>query len=136
MLETTQETRQEKYRKKNPELYRQAAQKYYNENKEICAKRNKNWRKENKEYVREKQRETKRKRKLEAIQYLGGKCISCKQEFHPAVYEFHHRNPETKDRDPSKLLQYSWKRITEELDKCDLLCANCHRLTHHRENYQ
>lgn len=135
MSETTQETPQERYRKKNPELYRKSALKYYNKNKEKCASKSKKWREENKNYVREKQKELKRKRKLESILYLGGKCASCKQEFHPAVFEFHHRDPTTKDKDPSKLLSYSWKTITEELDKCDLLCANCHRLIHHRENY-
>ena len=89
----------------------------------------------NKEYVLQKQREDKRKRKLWAIEYLGGKCSSCGETFHPAVYEFHHTDPSTKDRDPSKMLQLSLTRLTEELDKCVLLCANCHRIEHHGDKY-
>lgn len=135
MSENIQETPQEKYRKKNPDLYRRSALKYYSENKEKCLAKNKKWREDNKEYIKEKQKEQKRKRKLESILYLGGKCSNCKQEFHPAIFEFHHRDPKTKEKDPSKMLSLSWKKITEELDKCDLLCANCHRLIHHRENY-
>lgn len=112
-----------------------AAKKYYHSNKEKCAKRLKNWRQANADYVREKQRLDKRKRKLDAIKYLGSLCYVCNGDFHPAIFEFHHTNPEDKDRDPSKMLQLSWKRITNELDKCILLCANCHRLEHHKDNY-
>lgn len=69
-------------------------------------------------------------RKLEAIQYLGGKCKDCSGVFHHAVFEFHHRDPTQKDFDWSKLRKRSRSAITDELDKCDLLCANCHRLRH------
>lgn len=120
----------------NPEYHREHALAYYYANKEKCAEKAKAWRSKNKEYVLLKQKETKRKRKLEAIEYLGGKCKRCEGLFHPAVYELHHRNPNEKDRDPSKMLMLSWSRIKEELDKCDLLCANCHRLTHHEKNYE
>ena len=130
------DTPQERYRKKNPELYREAALRYYHNNKERCAEKAKKWRSANKQYILEKQREDKRVRKLEAIAYLGGSCSCCGGEFHPAIYEFHHLNPDTKDRDPSKMLQLSWKRLVVELDKCRLLCANCHRFIHHGSNYQ
>lgn len=117
------------------EYQRKAALKYYYADKERAARKAAHWRANNKEYIRTKQREDKRQRKLDAIQYLGGICSDCKQDFHPAVYEFHHTDPETKDRDPSKMLQLSWAKVTAELDKCVLLCANCHRLTHHKDKY-
>lgn len=110
---------------------REAAQKYYRNHKEKQLERHKQWVLNNKEYIKISQRLKKRERKLEAIKYLGGKCNKCGGSFHPAVYEFHHRNPQEKDRDPSKMLQLSWTRLQEELDKCDLLCANCHRMEHH-----
>lgn len=125
----------EKYRKANPELYRKAAIKYYYANKEKSAARNAKWRAENKEYIKNKQREDKRLRKLKAVEYLGGRCNRCGKDWHPAIFEFHHRDPSTKEKDPSKLLHSSWDKVVAELDKCDLLCANCHRLTHHEENY-
>lgn len=109
---------------------------YYYRNKEKCALKAKNYREANKEHVRTKQREDKRNRKLLAIEYLGGKCDTCKEAFHPAVYEFHHTDPSTKDRDPSKMMALSWERLEKELDKCKLLCANCHRLEHHKRNYE
>jgi hypothetical protein len=129
------ETSQEKYRKK-ADYYRKAALKYYHENKEKCAEKAKKWRLNNKEYIIEQQRLKKRLRKLEAINYLGGKCEKCGLEFHPSVYEFHHKDPTVKEKDPSKMLQLSWLRVVKELDKCSLLCANCHRLTHHEESYK
>ena len=124
--------RTERYRKKNMQLYATAANKYYHTHKEECAERARQWREKNKDYVKIRQRLDKRKRKLEAIKYLGGVCAICNLKHHPAVFEFHHIDATSKgDRDPSKFLSLKWERVTEELDKCILLCANCHRLTHH-----
>lgn len=115
--------------------HRDAALKQYYADKDKAAEKARKWRELNKDYIRDKQRVYKRERKLWAIEYLGGKCNSCGNIFHPAVYEFHHIKPEDKDRDPSKMLQLSLEKLTNELNKCVLLCANCHRLTHHKDNY-
>ena len=131
---------QYEYIKRNPEKYRGYARDYYHRVKDNPEKlvnrtaKRQEWYSQNKETILEKQRAKKRERKLQAIEYLGGVCKKCGGEFHPAVYEFHHRNPAEKDRDPSKLLQLKWEKVTEELDKCDLLCANCHRIEHHNWN--
>ena len=125
----------EKYRKAHPEVYRKSALKQYYKDPEAAAQKAKAWREANRDYIREKQREDKRKRKLDAIEYLGGKCQQCGGTFHPSIYEFHHLNPDEKDRDPSKMLQLKWSRVTAELDKCQLLCANCHRYIHHGDKY-
>ena len=125
----------ERNKEKIQERNREAAKKYYHNHKEEAAERAKKWRTSNKEYILTKQRETKRQRKLDAIEYLGGRCSGCLEEYHPSVYEFHHIDPLTKDRDPSKMLSLSPVRLKAELDKCRLLCANCHRLIHHEGNY-
>jgi hypothetical protein len=125
----------EKYRKANPEKYREAALKQYYKDPVKAAARAKKYREENKEHIRTKQREDKRNRKLFAIDYLGGCCSKCSGKFHPAIYEFHHIDPKTKDRDPSKMLSLSKENLILELNKCILLCANCHRLEHHGDNY-
>lgn len=131
----SKDTPQKRYAQKNKDKYAKWALEYYYRNKEKCAEKARLWRENNKEYRATYQREGKRKRKLEAIEYLGGKCMSCGHTFHPAIYEFHHLDPETKDRDPSKMLSLSWERLTNELNKCQLLCANCHRLAHYGDKY-
>jgi methionyl-tRNA synthetase len=108
---------------------KEASKKWYHNNKERSKLTNAAWRSNNKQYVLEKQRLQKRQRKEWAIEYLGGRCCSCGNTYHPSIYEFHHVNPE--DRDPSKMMMLSLKRLQEELDKCNLLCANCHRFLHH-----
>ena len=69
-------------------------------------------------------------KKLKMIEHKGGVCYKCKGIFHPAVFELHHRDPKEKDIQPRSMQYWKWERIIPELDKCDLLCANCHRLTH------
>lgn len=121
---------------KNKEYYAKKSLEYYHRDPEKAAIKAKLYRENNKDHIRIKQREDKRLRKKEAIQYLGGCCSLCKGVFHDAAFEFHHRIPEEKERDPSKMLSLSWKKIAAELDKCDLVCANCHRVIHYGEIYQ
>jgi hypothetical protein len=70
-------------------------------------------------------------RKLDAVKYLGSKCSSCKKKYHYSVFEFHHKDPKQKDVSWTKLRLRSDEKIKLELDKCDLLCANCHRMKHY-----
>lgn len=79
-------------------------------------------------------RENKRSRKKQAIEYKGGCCERCGGIFHPAAFEFHHISPHEKEKDPCKI--NSWESMRKELDKCLLLCANCHRIEHHGGNYE
>lgn len=64
------------------------------------------------------------------IAYLGGRCKHCNGVFHRAAFDFHHRDPTTKAFALSQNCWRKWEDLVVELDKCDLLCANCHR-THH-----
>lgn len=58
---------------------------------------------------------------------LGHPCVDC-GEADPIVLEFDHRDPTIKDGEVTKLLGYaSWERIEAEMDKCDVVCSNCHR---------
>jgi len=66
-----------------------------------------------------------------AIEYKGGSCHDCGIVDHPSVYDFHHVDPSCKDFSLGQKKQYSFNElIKKELDKCLLLCSNCHRKRH------
>ena len=78
----------------------------------------------------------KRRKKVrnKAIEYLGGKCIRCVYNKYSEVLEFHHINPKEKDFSISeKGYSRSWEKVKAEIEKCNLVCANCHRETHVEE---
>lgn len=80
-----------------------------------------------------------RKRKEKIITLKGGKCSLCGIMYdgeNSAIFDLHHRDRYDKVflLSTSNLIRYSWEKILLELDKCDLLCSNCHRLTHFWEN--
>ena len=68
--------------------------------------------------------------KKRAVEYLGGKCKICGYDKSLATLDFHHIDGDTKEFKISGNYNRSWKRIKAELDKCVLLCANCHREIH------
>ena len=73
------------------------------------------------------------KNKLDLIKLCGGKCVKCGYSKNLAAFDFHHRNPSEKIFEiKMKNLSGQWTEdeILEEVLKCDLLCANCHRETH------
>lgn len=82
-----------------------------------------------KEY--EKVKNYRQRQKIKAVQYLGSKCKKCGYNKCVQALEFHHRNPKEKEFSFSKYSNHSWMKIKKELDKCDLLCANCHREEHY-----
>jgi len=59
---------------------------------------------------------------------LSNPCTSC-SESNPVVLEFHHLDPKTKRNDVSNMAThgYSIESIEKEIEKCIILCANCHR---------
>ena len=75
----------------------------------------------------------KRRKKIRemAIKYKGEKCIFCGYNKCIRALEFHHIENNGKDFGISeKGYTRSWDRVKEELDKCVLVCANCHRELH------
>lgn len=76
-----------------------------------------------------------RKRKIELIYLKGGQCCDCGVKYDGAnasIFDFHHRDPSTKERSlgVAVLQNIAKEKILEELEKCDLMCSNCHRLFH------
>ncbi len=72
-----------------------------------------------------------RRRKLKAIEYKGGECSLCGYNKCVGALHFHHTEPGHKDFGlSSKGMTRSWEKQREELDKCVLLCSNCHAEVH------
>jgi len=61
-----------------------------------------------------------------AIEYKGGKCQLCGYNKCKEALEFHHLSKKSFGIS-QKGYTRSWKKVKDELDKCILLCANCHR---------
>jgi 5-methylcytosine-specific restriction endonuclease McrA len=64
-------------------------------------------------------------RKLRCVAYKGGKCSKCGYAKSLRGLHFHHRDREDKLFSIAQA-SCSWEVTKQELDKCDLLCANCH----------
>lgn len=72
-------------------------------------------------------------RKREAVRYKGGACSICGYSKHIGALEFHHRDPSNKKFSWTKLRLKAWLDVLEELNKCDLLCSNCHQEVTNRD---
>jgi len=68
--------------------------------------------------------------KATAIKYLGGKCKKCGWHGNQAAFQFHHKNSQEKDFIIGSVANKSWDLIKKEINKCVLLCANCHAVEH------
>lgn len=64
--------------------------------------------------------------KLEMIKYKGGCCQKCGYDRHYSALTFHHIDPSQKRYEWKQLKYFNRKVIRKELDKCVLLCNNCH----------
>lgn len=69
--------------------------------------------------------------KVKAIEYLGGSCQKCGYNKCLSAFDFHHKSDD-KELSPGYLIStFNWERIQKELDKCILLCRNCHYEVHY-----
>ncbi len=78
-----------------------------------------------------------RRKKLNAWLKSYKSSLVCERcgENHPATIDFHHKNPAEKDINLSIVVKakgWSPERIMNEIKKCEVLCANCHRKEHWR----
>lgn len=60
-------------------------------------------------------------------------CVECGYDKHVEALDFHHKDRETKSFDINQAKSQSKKAIIEELNKCEVLCANCHRIRTYNE---
>ncbi len=106
--------------------------------KQKCKEYHKRWYQRHKEQVIARRK----KRQLE-IQYWFMRykstlaCTDCGIS-HPAILQFHHRNRDDKSFNISDVVRKanSIKQITNEIQKCDVVCVNCHAKRHWRERHK
>lgn len=67
--------------------------------------------------------------KHKMLEYKGGKCICCGFNKHYSALDFHHLDPSIKEFNLTRN-SIGWNKLQPELDKCVLLCSNCHRMIH------
>lgn len=68
--------------------------------------------------------------KCQVVQYLGGSCIICGYNKYYGALELHHLDPSKKDTTLSLKKTVSFSTMKSEVDKCVLLCSNCHSEVH------
>ncbi len=77
-----------------------------------------------------------KRRKIKYVEYKGGACNRCGYKKCMAALEFHHVDPSQKEFELTRAMTLSWDKAKIELDKCELVCANCHAEIHATEANQ
>ena len=96
--------------------------------------------KENPMYIcKECTKERERKKYSNKVEQINNykKTLKCKKcgETRFYLFDFHHRNPEEKDYTISDHSRASLETIKSEIEKCDVLCSNCHREWHYLSSH-
>jgi hypothetical protein len=69
---------------------------------------------------------------MTAIEHFGGKCQLCGYNKCPSALEFHHLDQSQKLQAPSYIImRWTWEKAIVELEKCILVCSNCHKEIHY-----
>lgn len=89
---------------------------------------------ENKEKTKRRTKEVKEEQKAEWYRFKAGlSCQTCGFS-HVAALDFHHEDPTTKEGNVHRFISNGqFAKAYEEIKKCIVLCANCHRIYHHDE---
>jgi len=76
-------------------------------------------------------RKRRKKIRMMAVEYKGGQCEICGYKKCIEALEFHHIDSSKKDFGvSSRGYTRSWAKVKDEIEKCMLVCANCHRELH------
>lgn len=87
--------------------------------------------KERAEYFKMAVSRRRKRLKVQAVESKGGKCCICGYSKYIGALEFHHINEDKKEFGLSMNgITRSWEKTKRELDKCILVCSNCHREIH------
>lgn len=73
--------------------------------------------------------------KQRAIDYMGGCCSICGYDKCYTAFDFHHLDPNKKAKNFKKFATWGFENQKKELEHCILVCANCHREIHSKEEH-
>lgn len=83
---------------------------------------------------RDKQRSDRGKALLDQLKDVP--CMDCGNRFPPECMDFDHREGEVKVNNVGTIRHHSVDRLLAEVAKCDIVCANCHRIRTRRRSEQ
>lgn len=121
----------DEYREKNREVLKEKAKARYELNREKRDAYTRDYHDKHRDEHNEASNTRKHEHKVKCITYKGGHCVRCTLGYNgenAAVFHFHHVNPDEKDCNIAAMR--NWEDTLVELDKCIMLCANCHALVH------
>ena len=111
------------WREKNADRMRAYRRKWYEENKSI-------------EQEKAKVRQADRRKEFKEWYKNYKKNLKCERcgFAHPAALDFHHKNPKEKRFTiGAEMVNCSKQELLEEIQKCEVICSNCHRILHYEE---
>lgn len=108
---------------------------YYQRHKKYLSLYRQKWRKEHLNQVIQSRINRRIKIRRYIAEAKNKPCFDCQGWFEPFQMDFDHRNPAIKYSDISRMAAQdpSLKAIICEISKCDLVCANCHRLRTYKQ---
>ena len=121
-----------RFHKENPTKYLVANRKRYYNNLEKSRKYARDYHNRNKEKINERVREIRRINKTILVNYKGGECEKCGYNGCLGALEFHHVDGKKEFEIGKKTNTLKGiDKLKKEVDKCELLCANCHKEKHY-----
>lgn len=93
------------------------------------------WSRRNRKKIYQYKKAYTRGKKISLIELKGNKCKECGVEHNgknASMFDFHHIDPKEKkfNLGLNSLQNIAFSKCLEEVEKCELLCSNCHRLLH------
>ena len=109
---------------------RESYRKYHQQHREERNAKSRKYHQEHKDEINRRHRQDQQERKQKFLEWKKQfQCEKC-GESHPVCLDFHHINGADKIVSVGKMKSNSEEKIKEELKKCVVLCANCHRKLH------
>jgi len=131
-----EEKKKEKIAEKKKRYYNKHIKRTTKKYKKRDAEKSKLYRRRHAEEINQRDRSRKKEKREWIDNYKKTKkCMTCGEDKFCCLV-FHHNGSEEKDFTVAAAVSrgYGKKRIMAEMEKCDVLCSNCHLELHYKEN--